>query len=96
MRWGRIVESVLHRLLHGLKHLLDQIQERLHSVLQRFRLVPLEVHDGLHAQNRIVLVLYLDQAHQLVHYLGRVGLDRFDGVHGQAMQDLEHAVAHAL
>ena len=90
------VECVVYGLLHCLKHFLNQVQERLNPVCERLGLVALKVHDGLHAQYRIVFILQLHQTHELVDYLGRMRFDGLGRVHGQSVQDFEDAVPYPL
>lgn len=54
------------------------------------------VHYGLHAENRIVLILDSHQIYEQVYELYCVWFEGFGRVRRQAMEDLEDAISELL
>jgi hypothetical protein len=73
------------RLLHAVKQLQNQIEERLCTAAQRSDMESLEIHDDLEAKYSVVLILSPDQLQALVHDSNAVRFSGLGRVHRQPM-----------
>lgn len=89
------IKGITDHVLHGLEHFLNKFEEGLDAIRGDFGLVTLEIHNRLHAQNRILLVLDPYKLHQGIDHISRIRLD-VGRSHGQPVKGFEDAVPKFL